>query len=113
MQVDQRWLRLMAMRGSSGLWDETGGMLHPDALRLSRPVCRRLARWCTWYDRYPDDQATLKFDYVKFSLEGRAIARAIKAELPDWSVFYFDFGVALTTVLADERELMSDEEIDG
>jgi hypothetical protein len=50
----------------------------------------RLARWC---DRF---QASLdrEIDLEAFATEGRAIARAVKAELPDWSIVYFDEAAA-------------------
>ena len=31
-----------------------------------------------------------EIDLEAFAAEGRAIARAVKAELPDWSIVYFD-----------------------
>lgn len=55
----------------------------------------RLAAWCLRYedntDYLPDDHPDRKpFDYAPFATEGREIALAIKAELPDWTVIYFD-----------------------
>jgi hypothetical protein len=35
-------------------------------------------------------ERTREFDYEPFSQEGLAIAHAIKMELPDWTVVYFD-----------------------
>ena len=35
-----------------------------------------------------------EIDLETFATEGRAIARAVKAEVPDWSIVYFDEAAA-------------------
>ena len=59
--------------------------------RVSDPLWQRIQDWQRWYDsqdgrkwRDPD------FDLTGFIAEGYAIARAVKAELPDWVVLYSD-----------------------
>ena len=54
------------------------------------PSARGYARWC---DRF---QASFdrEIDLEAFAAEGRAIAHAVKAELPDWSIVYFDEAAA-------------------
>ena len=60
------------------------------ALASGFPLSPRLARWC---DRF---QASFdrEIDLEAFAAEGRAIAHAVKAELPDWSIVYFDEAAA-------------------
>jgi hypothetical protein len=48
--------------------------------------CARLARWCARFEKSFEDE----IDLEAFAAEGRAIARAVKAELPTWSIVYFD-----------------------
>jgi hypothetical protein len=81
-----RHLHLMADYGSAGVWDHDGAPLDPANLPLSPKLRARLARWC---DRFEKSFET-EIDLEAFAAEGRAIARAVKAELPDWSIVYFD-----------------------
>jgi hypothetical protein len=76
----------MADYGSAGVWDHDGAPLDPSSLPLSAKLRTRLARWC---DRFEKSFET-EIDLEAFAAEGRAIARAVKAELPDWSIVYFD-----------------------
>ena len=81
---------MMADYGTAGVWDHDGAPLDSAKLPLSPRLRARLARWC---DRF---QASLdrEIDLEAFATEGRAIARAVKAELPDWSIVYFDEAAA-------------------
>jgi len=61
------------------------------AMSASHPKLRdRLARWCARFQTSFDRE----IDLDAFAAEGRAIARAVKAELPDWSIVYFDEAAA-------------------
>jgi hypothetical protein len=86
----RRRVRLMADYGTAGLWDYDGTALDLAKLPLSPRLGARLSRWC---DRF---QASLdrEIDLEAFAAEGRAIARAVKAEPPDWSIVYFDEAAA-------------------
>lgn len=62
---------------------------------LSEPLVQRLADWNARYeDRcHPlayEDVSGSRFDFVAFSAEGLDIARAVKRELPGWTVTYWD-----------------------
>lgn len=62
---------------------------------LSEPLVQRLADWNARYeDRcHPldyEDVTGSRFDFVAFSAEGLDIARAVKRELPGWTVTYWD-----------------------
>lgn len=64
-------------------------------LRVSAALMSRLS---DWNDRYEDnchprdyeDVGGMKFDFVAFAKEGLEIARAVKRELPGWTVVYWD-----------------------
>jgi hypothetical protein len=81
-----RHLHLMADYGAAGVWDHDGTPLDPAKLSLSSKLRARLARWTARFEKSFEDE----IDLDAFAAEGRAIARAVKAELPDWSVVYFD-----------------------
>jgi len=83
-------VRLMADYGAAGVWDHDGEPLNPDRLPLSPKLRDRLARWRARFQTSFDRE----IDLDAFAAEGRAIARAVKAELPDWSIVYFDEAAA-------------------
>ena len=83
-------LRLMADYGTAGVWDHDGAPLDPARLPLSPKLRARLARWCVRFQRSFETE----IDLEAFAAEGRAIARAVKAELPTWSIVYFDEAAA-------------------
>ena len=62
--------------------------------RHSIPRNSHSVRSCAldWYDGAPGsrDRFEDEIDLEAFASEGRAIARAVKAELPAWSIVYFD-----------------------
>lgn len=86
-----RWVRLMAVYGSEGVWqmDGTEGML--DDLPVPAALRDRIDAWQAVYDEHDDmDAEAPALDVDHFAADGLAIARAIKAALPDWTVIYHD-----------------------
>ncbi len=81
---------MMADYGAAGVWDHDGAPLDPGELPLSPKLRAQLARWCTRFQASLDRE----IDLDDFAAEGCAIASAVKAELPDWSVVYFDQAAA-------------------
>jgi hypothetical protein len=66
------------------------------------PVSEALAvRLLAWNDRYEadchpadyEDVTGMRFDFVAFAREGLEIAKAVKRELPQWTVIYWDEGL--------------------
>jgi hypothetical protein len=80
----------MAGYGSAGVWDHDGAPLDPHRLPLSPKLRARLARWSARFQQSFETE----IDLDAFATEGRAIACAVKAELPDWSIVYFDESAA-------------------
>ena len=80
----------MADYGTTGVWDLDGAPLDSANLPLSPRLRARLVRWC---DRF---QASFdrEIDLEAFAAEGRKITQAVKAELSDWSIVYFDEAAA-------------------
>ena len=86
-----RWVRLMAVYGSEGVWqmDGTEGML--DDLPVPPALRDRIDAWQAFYDEHDDmDEEAPVLDVARFAADGLAIARAVKAALPDWTVIYHD-----------------------
>lgn len=90
--ADERWVRIMADTAAEGVWDCRGTSGCADELPIPADLVERLLRWQVWYDRSEADEGGFDpaFDLDAFSAEGLAIAHAIKAALPDWTVLYFD-----------------------
>ena len=86
----RRRVRLMADYGTAGVWDHDGTALDLARLPLSPRLRARLARWCDRFQVSFDRE----IDLEAFAAEGRTIAHAVKAELPYWSIVYFDEAAA-------------------
>ncbi len=87
----EKWVRIMADYGAEGIWDKRGFSREPESIPLSSELSARVYAWQDWYDRectdyLPENQ----LDVVAFAAEGLAIAHAVKAALPDWTVIYLD-----------------------
>lgn len=89
-----KWVRILADSCADGVWEKGGGAPSADDLPVSRALIERVRAWQAWYDRDENDWGLFKGDVAAFSLEGLAVARAVKAELPDWTVVYFDAAAA-------------------
>jgi hypothetical protein len=92
IEANPRWVKVMADYSSCGLWDSNGVHSDDADLPVSESLKARLRKWCDWYELNDDylPEPTTQFDYEAFSAEGLLIAKAIKAQLPDWTVVYFD-----------------------
>jgi hypothetical protein len=86
-----KWVKIMGDSCSSGVWNSMDENCDEEDLPVSLALRERLRRWAKWYDEVEGliyEQGYT--DFGPFAAEGLAIARAVKAELPDWTVFYFD-----------------------
>jgi len=78
------------------VWTEDGGAVEAEHLPISAALQKRYEIWWYWYQERMltneglggPDPAT--FDMAAHAREGRAIAGAMKRELPDWRVVYVD-----------------------
>lgn len=84
----EKWVRIMCDYCADGVWAKSGGGFDASELPISRALLEQLRAWQAWYQRREvDDPAWPDLD--AFSAEGERIAQAVKAELPNWTVFYF------------------------
>lgn len=85
------WVRIMCDYCAEGIWDRTGAAGSVDELDLPEDLKDRIIQWQDWHDQHdPHEDPPVDIDWVAFSAEGLAIARAVKAVLPAWTVMYFD-----------------------
>lgn len=90
-----RWVRIMSEFSAEGVWDRDGRCCPDDELPISSGLRERLRAWQRrfdqWYPRpWSEPGEFPPFDIRDFSREGLEIAKAVKEELPDWTVIYFD-----------------------
>lgn len=74
------------------------GAAADDVLPVSAELAARLAAWNDRFETQCDpvayeDISGKRFDFVAFAAEGLAIAKAVKRELPHWTVTYWDEAV--------------------
>jgi hypothetical protein len=81
-----KWIRVMACREGDGIWNvEPPERIDPKSLPISDALKLRLADWMRrWLPELRGGTAALD----KFAADGLAIAKALKAELPDYKVSY-------------------------
>jgi hypothetical protein len=97
----ERWVRVRAEIISGGLWDVSGCGRWAEDLPISAELRARIDRWREWHDDLDDRNDSFPKPFyweqrddmptAAFNAEGRAIGRALKAELPDdWTVIVVD-----------------------
>ncbi|MGP7982960.1 hypothetical protein [Rhodoblastus sp.] len=86
-----KWVQIMADHCASGFWNSELESCPAEDLPVPDALRERAAAWTREYssldERAFEGEAV---DWEPFGAEGLAIARAVKAALPDWTVFYFD-----------------------
>jgi hypothetical protein len=88
--TEERWVRIMADYSADGVWHRDGCGDSADELPVGADLIARIRRWQAWYEQDDPRDPDARFDVEAFAAEGRAIAQAVKAALPDWTVVYFD-----------------------
>lgn len=91
--ADEKWVRIMGEYVCEGVWDRSGACCCADDLPISEKLRKRLVAWAERYNDYDymeQHQDDFPFDLISFAQDGLEIARAVKAELPDWTVIYHD-----------------------
>ncbi|GBQ22906.1 hypothetical protein AA12717_1330 [Gluconacetobacter sacchari DSM 12717] len=87
-----KWL---AMGGdlTNCLWTSAGDLAFYEDLPITDALKARLEAWEKWAGDYEDflpREKRAPFDLPGFTASGLEIARALKAELPDWTIVYRD-----------------------
>lgn len=80
---------------ATGAWQHDGTPMEPEEMPISDTLRRRLDAWQSRFEVEANTQDNnWQGDLPSFVLEGLEIAKALKAELPDWTVVYFDESAA-------------------
>jgi hypothetical protein len=97
MLADDKWVRVMCDYSADGLWAKDGCSVGPEELPVSDALKARLRAWQDAYETFEGFETYMHAPVLRdsdecryFAAEGLAIAKAIKQELPDWTVIYFD-----------------------
>jgi hypothetical protein len=91
----KRWLKVSADVAGEGLWD-FDGPLPADELPLDPALIARIGAWQQAFESVFDFEYRRNDEEVlAFTDEGFAIARALVAALPSWTITYFDEAVWL------------------
>jgi hypothetical protein len=90
-----KYLKVMADYSSTGLWRADGCNVDPENYNLSAETLKLLMAWCDLYeynDDYldPNQRKQPTFDIKTFSEQGLQVSEAIKKDLPDYMIVYFD-----------------------
>ncbi|NHN90257.1 hypothetical protein [Acetobacter conturbans] len=92
-----KWVRIMGVYGDERvLWDRKGAGRSLEELPVPRQLRDRLVQWSESYrdrDEHSEEEwirLDPPFDIERYAAEGFALAHAVKAVLPDWTVIYFD-----------------------
>jgi hypothetical protein len=92
--IAHKWVRILVDSCAQGVWEKGGGAPPVADLPVSAGLIQRIRDWQAWYDRDEDKWGVFRGDVAALSAAGLEIARAVKAELPDWTVVYFDMAAA-------------------
>jgi hypothetical protein len=92
MAFEDKWVRIMADWSADGVWDSEGCGCSADSLPISDNLRQRLRDWQAMYDATEGDPGLPQWPNGpdKFAHVGLAIAKAVKRELPDWTVIFHD-----------------------
>jgi uncharacterized protein YbcC (UPF0753/DUF2309 family) len=100
--LESKWVRIMADHCADPLWGPDGTMESLEDLPVTEDLRDRLDAWQQWYDVHSLDDPG--FDTAAFSRTGRELAKGVKAQLPDWTIIYFDEAAAAMTAPDRRRE---------
>lgn len=89
---EDKWVRIMCDVAADGVWQKDGCAADLEELPVSPETRALIDGWQLMYEalsgwgevEMPNLRAGI------FSDMGRAIAKRVKAELPDWTVVYYD-----------------------
>jgi hypothetical protein len=88
--TDDKWVRIMADYCAEAIWDREGASESIEKLPVSAGLRAALVGWQLWYDHDCPHDGTSWPDSATFSAVGQELAKAVKRELPEWEVIYFN-----------------------
>lgn len=78
---------------TDGVWHQDGDPGDADELPVSKVLVARICAWQGWFELFElgREESYKRWDLEGFVKRGLEIAQAIKAELPDFTVWYSDY----------------------
>lgn len=99
----------MADYSSTGVWDAAGINMSLGCLPITNELTTAISDWADFYDSFNDDYSfpynsppPRNFDGERHSKSGRLLANRLQAELPDWSVVYFNDAIMEHEYIVDQ-----------
>jgi hypothetical protein len=86
--MTDKYVKVMAEWCSDSVWTREGVMMDINDLPVSNKVIYHLGQWAYWHDARRYDDPIPAID--RFVAYGRRVAAAVKHDLPDWTVEYYD-----------------------
>jgi len=87
-----RWIRVFVHDQGYGVWDSDNNPIDPDVLPISADLETVLGEWMGQYWNRREPMTTAQLE--EFSQKGLIVARALKTELPTWTIIYYDDAAA-------------------
>lgn len=76
---------------AEGIWSRGGGSMCLEYFPIRQSLKDRIMAWQDWWQVQPTDESEdPAVDVEAFTIEGGHLALAVKAELPDWTVEFYD-----------------------
>lgn len=92
--MKDKFVKIMFDYGASPFWTKEGGNAYDDFVPISKELFDKLEVWlaATGKALWPYDSGDCdeKPDLVSVSEMGRELAKEVKRECPEWTVFYYD-----------------------
>jgi hypothetical protein len=89
--IEHRWVKVICDYCAWGVWDRDGLPREASELPIEPALVERIEAWQALYETLPVEMRVTDWSQgARFLAEGLAIARAVKAALPDWTVIYVD-----------------------
>ncbi len=85
----RKWVRIMCDFCAEGVWNIEGESICANDLPIEDDLLARILRWQFNYDVKADDSEG-SFDFKLHDAEGLAVAYAVKLQLPEWTVIFFE-----------------------
>ncbi|MBP7000023.1 hypothetical protein [Amaricoccus sp.] len=91
--VRDKWVHIFCDYSADGVWEKDGGACCAEELPVSPELIERIRAWQMVYETNEIYRGVTEWEHEEqFCREGREIAHAVKAALPDWTVIYLDEG---------------------
>ena len=108
--LSDTYVRIMADHSAPAIWDISGVAMEYNELPISPDLIYELKEWVKYYNLHNEDwkdeqDRKQDFDYIGFSFRGEELAKRVKAELPEWTVEYFNEHYFKEFLCTDDFEL--------